>query len=46
MILDFDLDIPCKTSTRWCSRGSPGGCSENIKMPLENKYQRKIHRKN
>ena len=27
MILNFDFDIPCRTSPRRCYRGSPGGWS-------------------
>ena len=27
MILTFDFDLPCRTSPRRCSRGSPGGWS-------------------
>ena len=27
MILNFDYDLPCRTSPRQCSRGSPGGWS-------------------
>ena len=25
MILNFDFDLPCRTSPRRCSRGSPSG---------------------
>ena len=27
MMLNFDFDLPCRTSHRRCSRGSPGGWS-------------------
>ena len=26
IVLNLDFDLPCRTSPRWCSRGSSGGC--------------------
>ena len=46
MTLNLDFNLPCRTSPRWCSRGSPGGWFWNLsKCHLKNKYQRKSQRK-
>ena len=36
----MDFDLPCRTSPRWCSRGSPGGWFWNL-----SKYHLKINTK-
>ena len=34
MILNFDLNLPCRTSPRWCSRGSRGDFKEIFTLKL------------
>ena len=44
-ILNFNLDVPCRTSPRSCSRGFPGGCIFiSFFTNLVDKYLSKIHR--
>ena len=43
MILNFDFDLPCRTSPRLCSRGSPGGWIKSFFTKLVDNYHRKIH---
>ena len=45
MILDFDLDLPCKTSPTYLMfEVLLVVGSKSIKMPLEDKYQRWIYK--